>query len=210
MRTSAICRQWTVGVLGAIAACAVAVGATGCDPANLAGPTNPSLGPSSAPAAEPSSPTAAPASSNTGPGSSGAGCQAADLAYQAQYPGAAAGNYYDSVALVNRGSGGCQLAGLPSLFYTDGSGTVRPVPTVPETTGGAPYTVAPGGSVQFTIHTANGYGGFDSTSPQCAHPMTYRGLSVEVSGGRVPLGDVTIDVKCGDIMLLGWGAPTPH
>jgi hypothetical protein len=209
MRTSAICRQWTVGVVGALAACAVAV-ATGCDSPKLAAPASPSIPASTAPAAGSSSPdTGAPGSPSGSPAPAGTGCAAADLAYQAQTPGAAAGNYYDQVRLVSHGSVACQLAGYPALYYTDASGTVRPVPTLPEPAGNAsPYTVASGGSVAFTIHTVNGYGAYDPSDPRCAHPMLYRGLSVQVSGARVPLGDVVIDLKCGDILLSSWGAPS--
>jgi hypothetical protein len=197
-------------VLGALAACAVAVVTTGCDSPKLAAPAGPSAPASTGPAAGSSSPdTGAPAGPSTSAAPAGTGCTAADLAYQAQTPGAAAGSYYDQIRLVNHGTGACQLAGQPALYYTDASGTVRPVPTLPEPSDNvSPYRVAAGGSVAFTIHTVSGYGGYDPSGPACAHPMLYRGLSVQVSGGRVPLGDVAIDLKCGDILLRSWGTPT--
>jgi hypothetical protein len=211
MRISVIRRRWTVGVLGVLAAFAATCVATGCASATTAGgAANPSVA-ASTPSAPPSSPdTGTPSASPSSGTPEGDGCVAASLAYQAQFPGAGAGNYYDSIVLVNHGAGACQLAGYPSLYYTDASGAAKLVPTVPETSAGPPYIVAAGGQVQFTIHTPNGYSGYSSTSPQCAHPMTYHGLSVEVSAGRVPLPDVGIDLKCGDIRLTAWGAPQPH
>jgi hypothetical protein len=137
------------------------------------------------------------------------GCASATTAGGTANP-LVAGSYYDSIVLVNHSAGACQLAGYPNLSYTDASGTTKPVPTVPEASAGPPYTLAAGGQVQFTIHTANGYSGYSSTSPQCAHPMVYRGLSVQVSGGLVPLPNVGIDLKCGDIRLSAWGAPQPQ
>jgi hypothetical protein len=214
MRMSVICREWTVAVLGTIAACTAVCATTACSPATTtAGPANPSV--ASAPAAESPTPGAAsaPATVPSSPGTnsdSAGDCRATDLAYQAQVPGAAAGNYYDAILVINHGAGACRLGGYPNLYYTDASGATKLVPTVPETPDSPPYLVASGGSAQFIIHTANGYGGYGASAPQCAHPMLYRGLSVEVSGGRVPLPDVGIDLECGDIRLLGWAAPQPR
>jgi hypothetical protein len=200
--------------VGAIAAGAVVCATTACNPVTpVAGPANPPV--ASSPAAEPSSPasSSAPAAEPSSPGAKpvpATDCRAGDLAYRTQTPGAGAGNYYDAILLVNHGASSCRLAGNPNLYYTDASGSTRLVPTVPETPNSPPYLMASGGSAQFIIHTTNGYGGFDPSGPQCAHPMLYRGLSVEVSGGRVPLGTVQIDLKCGDIRLLGWAAPQPQ
>jgi hypothetical protein len=207
-----VCRQWTVAALGAVAACAVVFGTTACKAGtDAAGPAGPSIA-GSASAAEPSSTVSGspPAAQPSSPGTSfapGSDCRAADLAYRSHAGDAAAGNYYDDVLVVNHGTVACRLDGYPNLYYTDASGAIRLVPTVPEMPSSSPYVVASGGSAEFRIHTGNGYAGYGPSAPQCAHPMLYRGLSVEVSDGRVPLGDVQIDLKCGGILLLGWMAP---
>jgi hypothetical protein len=57
-------------------------------------------------------------------------------------------------------------------------------------------------------HEINGYGGYQPGAPQCAHPATYRHVSVALPGGAVSLGaDGTMSVQCGPITVGSWAAP---
>src|SRR5205809_598730 len=71
----------------------------------------------------------------------------------------------------------------------------------------ADYPLAPGARARTLLYTVNGYGGYDPSSPECAHPATYHNLSVQLGNGDViALSGFTLDVKCGDILVYNWAA----
>jgi hypothetical protein len=144
------------------------------------------------------SPTGAPTSTNAP-----LRCSATDLRYSNETRGAASGSVVVRYTLVMVGPSACRLDETPVLTYSDGS-TRAAIVLVPD---GAPteVVVGPGDTVEFTVQTVNGYGGYSADAPQCATTRVYHQLGVLMpDGGTIPLtgaADLTIQCLGGDGQL---------
>jgi hypothetical protein len=131
------------------------------------------------------------------------------LVYDRALSQGAAGTVFTDYTFHNAGTVACTVEGLPELSYVDGSGKAATVPLLHGTVGGS-VLVQPGKQVKFTASETNGYGGYSSGSPECAHPATYRQVSVVLPGGSVSLRtDGTLSVLCGGITVNSWSRPGP-
>jgi len=176
--------RWVLAGASAAAAVAVVVGVAAAvsRPVAAPPPAAPSMSPSAGvPSATPSvSDSPSPSSAPPGPRS----CTMKDLDRNPTWEaGAGSGQFYQTVVVHGAGTTPCQLSGYPVLLYSDlKSGQVKPLPYEhTEVVGAVPATLYPEGVVHFVVHTVNGYAGYDPGSPQCAHPMRYSGLLVELS-----------------------------
>jgi hypothetical protein len=109
-----------------------------------------------------------------------------------------------SVTVANHGQQTCSLSGLPVVWYTDAHGGLHKLPEAPDGGPGTRVVLRPGATAGFSILITNGYGGYDPGSPACAHPHSYRGMSVQVGADRVSVPDLRLDVQCGDISVGVW------
>jgi uncharacterized protein DUF4232 len=129
--------------------------------------------------------------------------------------GAAAGTAYTSIEVINASTAPCSVGGYPTVEYVDpDTHDKKAVPLDHDTTTGtstAPVTLLPGEAGRFTMRRTNGYGGYPSTAPECAHPHTYNNLDLKMpDGSRYDLGGLDISVQCGTITVVPWGAaPLP-
>jgi hypothetical protein len=165
-------------------------------------PPNPSDEPTTPPSTTPPSSTAPPASS-------GAPCTAASLRYDSAVSQGAMGTAFTDYTFHNGGSVACTVQGLPELSYVDDSGKTATVPLLPGPVG-EPVLVQPGKQVVFNLSEINGHGGYAPGAPECAHPATYRQVSVVLPGGSVSLrSDGTLSVLCGGITVRSWSRPGP-
>ena len=172
-------------------------------PASTA-PASPS--PSTGPTTPPSAP---PSSTTTPPPSEGGPCTAAALAYDSALSQGAMGTAITTYRFHNAGSVACTVEGLPQLSYVDNSGRSATVPLLHGTVGG-PVLVQPGKEVTFDLSETNGYGGYPTGAPECAHPATYRQVTVVLPGGSVSLrSNSTLSVQCGGITVNSWSRPGP-
>jgi hypothetical protein len=184
---------------GGLAACTgPAKGAPGGGPPPAPAATSPAPDPTGTTPTPPApTPTGAPVRA------AGADCRPGDLDPRTIYgDGAAAGSHGQQVVVRNASATACRLATFPALRQQDG----QPVPARPRDGGGqSAILLAPGGYAGFLVMTANGYGGYDPTSPACAHPRAYRDLSVVLAGGlRYPLRTFEVSLTCGEVSIGGW------
>jgi Protein of unknown function (DUF4232) len=162
------------------------------------------IGPSS-PAPPPSSSSPPPSSSS--PPSAGTGCTASSLVYDSMRPGGAAGTAYFTFRFHNAGIVSCTVQGSPQLSYVDTGGRAVTMPA-DHTPGGDSVLLTPGAAVELETHETNGTGGYQPGAPECAHPATYRQVSVVLPGGPVSLrSDGTMSVQCGVITVGFWTKP---
>ena len=131
-------------------------------------------------------------------------CTATDLVARPTESGGAMGSVGYDVTLGNRGQQACSLSGLPVVWYTDAQGGPHKLPENTDGDATGRVVLRPGATAGFTIMITDGYGGYDPTSPACAHPHSYRDMSVQVPGGRVSLPDLRLSVQCGDIQVGAW------
>lgn len=161
-------------------------------------------GPGTAPTTSPSAPSAPATSPATAVGA--VPCAAGDLVSPA-YAGTegAMGSAYLVLAITNAG-GDCTL-GTPTLWGLSGGKVVK-VPQHAE--GGGTVTVAAGRVATLSIRTVDGYGGYASGAPQCAHPATYTDLQLEWAPGtpRYHTGS-TLTVTCEDATVSAWDVSAP-
>jgi hypothetical protein len=199
--------------LGAAALAGIAVlGACGTHPASARAGASPSVGApftSTAPAPTLSgTPNAAPSATatSTSHGSSGgttAACLREHLTAGKVQAGAAAGTAGYTIQLTNHGSRTCTLSATPKLYYTTSAGTVHVIPVTP-VPGVKPLALPAGRIAETNVLTVDGYGGYATDSPHCAHPVVYRGISIGVGDGRVALPHFELDVTCDGVRVSGW------
>jgi len=136
-------------------------------------------------------------------------CRASDFRLVAVRSDGAMGSLYTTVSVTYRGGSGCRIASTPTLWYRTSAGRLVQMPTVPDG-GGGPATVAvrTGQSLFFVVRTVGGYGGYDPTSPECAHPATYRQIQVRLGDGFLSLRDWQLTVLCGKIWVRNWAPGT--
>ncbi|GAA5184862.1 hypothetical protein GCM10023322_27320 [Rugosimonospora acidiphila] len=138
----------------------------------------------------------------------GPSCRAGDLSLVSIQADGAAGSSYETVTVADDGHRSCGLSGTPSLVYTDSVGVTRNLPTSPSQPAQPGMTVRPGQRAQFTLRTVNGYGGYDPTSPACAHPVKYQHIALRFAdGSRLALTGLVLDVKCEGVQSTGWQSP---
>jgi hypothetical protein len=119
----------------------------------------------------------------------------------------AAGTVYFTFRFHNGGTVSCSVQGSPQMSYVDTSGVAVPMPA-DHTAGGDRVLLQAGDAVELVTHEINGYGGYQPGDPQCAHPATYRQVSVVLPGGSVSLkSDGTMSVQCGSITVGTWSKP---
>jgi Domain of unknown function (DUF4232) len=111
------------------------------------------------------------------------------------------------ITVINTGARPCALLGDEVVMvFTDSTGKTAVLPT--RSTGdsaAASRILGRGRQAQATVLTVNGYGGYDPSSPECAHPAVYRNLSLRFSGGGLlAVEGLALDVKCGDIRVSRW------
>jgi Protein of unknown function (DUF4232) len=198
-------RQVCVTVTGGIALC---ITATGCVSGN---PT--AFPPSTAPASPSSGATASATSESLRPAPSAppapARCRAGDLTLNSIHSDGASGHVGYETIVTNIGARPCRLIGdHVVVVYVDATGQTKTLPTRPASNDTpATPTLQSGQRAEMTLLIINGYGGYDPSSSACAHPAVYRNLSAKFSnGGLLPLKDLVLDVKCGDIVAHDWTA----
>lgn len=143
------------------------------------------------------SPTHSSTSSAThGPGDV-APCQPGQMSAVA-LTGVHTGNRDLVVTLINVGSTSCRVAGFPQLWHTEPGRAPALVPT--GTGAGEPsVTLAPRATAQALFSWTDGYGGYASTAPECAHPSHYHDLSFGIGTRKVSISVSGIDVQCGSV-----------
>jgi hypothetical protein len=152
-------------------------------------------------------PTAAPkpTATSTSHGSSGgtpAACRPEHLTAGKVQAGAAAGTAGYTIQLTNHGTK-CMLPAVAELNYTTSGGSVRTIPVTPVP--GAKRLALPAGrSAETNVLTVDGYGGYATDSAHCAHPVVYRGISLQVGSGRIALPHFELDVTCDGVRVSGW------
>jgi hypothetical protein len=132
-------------------------------------------------------------------------CQASDLTAGPISAGGAAGRAVYTVTVTNRSRVTCALSGSTPMYLNkvDGRFFLIPVTGLPAT---PDVTLRPGGRAQASIQTINGYGGYDPSDPECAHPATYTHISVQLPGSPLALPGLTLNVLCGDIDVDNWAS----
>ena len=145
----------------------------------------------------------ATSTSHTSSGGTPAACRRDDLTAGKVQGGAAAGSAGYTIQLTNHGTKKCTLAAIPKLYYVTTGGSVRAIPatSVPGTTS---LALAPGRTAETNVLTVDGYGGYATDSSHCAHPVVYRGISLRVGDGRIPLPHFELDVTCDGVRIAGW------
>ena len=163
----------------------------------------------SSPSTVPTQPSTAPTTPPSSQPQAGAPCTAAALVYDSMRGEGAAGTAYYTFRFHNGGSVSCTVQGSPELTYVDTGGTTHAIPVL-HGPAGALVLLAPGEAAQLVTHHINGYGGFSTGAPECAHPATYHQVAVVVADGSVSLRlDGTMSVQCGSITVESWSRPTP-
>lgn len=215
MFTTTVRGRYGLGV--AALACIAALGACGTHPATAGAGAGPrasapsAVAPitSTAPAPAPASaatPTAASSATSTSHGSSGgspAACRREQVTAGKVQAGAAAGTAGYTIQLTNQGRTTCTLSATPKLYYTTAAGTVRAMPltAVPDA---KPLALPAGRIAETNVLVVDGYGGYATSSPHCAHPVVYRGISIELGDGRLALPQFELDVTCDGVRVSGW------
>jgi hypothetical protein len=95
------------------------------------------------------------------------------------------------------------LPANPKLYYTSSAGTVHAIPVTP-TPGAVPLALAAGRAAETNVLTVDGYGGYPTDSPHCAHRIVYRGISLQVGNARLALPHFELDVTCDGVRVAGW------
>lgn len=142
--------------------------------------------------------------------SAGRHCQASDLTLVSIEGDGAAGHIAWVVTVANTGRRPCALLGDPAVVvFTDAAGHLVTVPTDREVRPPSGSTLlAPGQRAEMALYMVNGYGGYDPSAPQCAHPVVYRNLSTRIGRtGLLPLTGLVIDLKCDGITAYDWAVP---
>jgi Protein of unknown function (DUF4232) len=135
-------------------------------------------------------------------------CRASDFRLISVQSDGAMGSMYTTVSVVYRGPATCRIASTPTLRYRTAAGLLVPLPTVPEGDGPATVRLRTDRSVFFVVRTVSGYGGYDPTSPECAHPATYRQIQVRLGEGYLSLREWQLNVLCGKIWVRNWSLGT--
>ena len=113
------------------------------------------------------------------------------------------GSRYTTVEMRYHGSVICTLPNRPVVWYSSADGRKRLPMTGTEAQ--ATVRVGPGETIQFSMGTVDGFGGYDPSDPACAHPKHYRRLLVGMpGGGRISLGSTEIDAICDGVVWLPW------
>jgi hypothetical protein len=134
-------------------------------------------------------------------------CRAADLAAGPVQTGGAAGSAIHTVTVTNRTRETCALSGGTPTYLNKVHGRYFLIPVTGQPA--APDLVLqPGGRAQTSIKTINGYGGYDPSSPECAHPAEYGDILVQLPGSPLALPGLTLSVLCGDINVNYWTTAT--
>jgi hypothetical protein len=152
--------------------------------------------------------TASPPVPGASPRAAGGWCAAGDLSVAAVQGNGAMGHIGYPIVVTNTTGSACTLSGAtPVVLYRTAGGATATLPTKAAEPAAADYTLAPGARARTLIYIVNGYGGFDPSAPECAHPATYHNLSVQLKNGdAVAVAGFTLDVKCGDILVYNWAA----
>lgn len=109
--------------------------------------------------------------------------------------------------MKNTSGQSCELRGnKATIVYVNSAGKTATLPARQGSRGKpASPIVKPGQQVATVVTTINQYGGYDPSSPECAHPYVYRNLSLKFGNGSLlPLKGLVLDVKCGDIWVYDW------
>lgn len=136
-------------------------------------------------------------------------CGARDLALISIVSDGAAGQIGYVITVANTSHRSCRLLGhRATVVYRNAAGRTVTLPTVRsrrESPTGS--LLRPGRRAEMALLMVNGYGGYDPSSPECAHPAIYRNLSAAFHRrGLLPLDNLVLDVKCGDITAYDWVA----
>lgn len=201
MRISVAFRSLAVVTLALVTA--------GCGTSTGTPQAAPSSGSATAPAGStPPSITASPPVPGASPRAAGGWCATSDLSVAPVQASGAMGHVGYPVVVTNTTGTACKLSGAtPVVLYRTSGGATATLPTKPAESPAADYPLAPGARARTLLYTVNGYGGYDPSSPECAHPATYRDLSVQLKNGDgVALTGFVLDVKCGDILVYNWAA----
>ncbi|GIH20006.1 DUF4232 domain-containing protein [Rugosimonospora africana] len=134
-------------------------------------------------------------------------CRARDLVLDSIQGDGGGGSAFETVTVTNDSHTACRLPSTPSMVYTDTHGTTRRLPTSPQVPNPPAMLMRPGNEAQFTLRIVNGYGGYNPSSPACAHPATYQHIALTLPDGRLALTGLTLDVLCDGITVTGWSAP---
>jgi len=193
-----------------LAVVALALCAAGCGTSAGTAKGAPSSSAATAPASStPPDITASPSLPGASPRSAAGGwCAAGDVSVAPIQQNGAMGHVGYPIVVTNTSGAACKLpGGTPVVQYRTAAGTTVTLPTKPAEPPAADYPLAPGARARTLLYTVNGYGGYDPSSPECAHPATYHNLSVQLGNGDViALSGFTLDVKCGDILVYNWAA----
>jgi hypothetical protein len=92
------------------------------------------------------------------------------------------------------GKTGCAITAAPRMAYTDSAGHRVIIPQDPPPSGH--HSVRGGGTLTLTVYGRD-HNGENPLPPSCAHPTTYRGLSIDINGQWAALPGLTVTLPCG-------------
>ncbi len=171
-------------------------GGTGSPSASAGSAPAPSSAPSSAPTTSSTAPTTTGAQPPSGP------CTAAELSDDHVSSEGAMGTAYYDLTVTNTGTRSCLLK-LPTLWGKV-SGRAVKLPQHVDPSAPGSVTFPAGRRAVLTVAIANGYGGYDPTSPACAHPADYRMVELDLGNGPRFVSHLDMDLRCGDVRVSGW------
>lgn len=165
---------------------------------------SPAPPPSSAPAPStqpPSSPSSPPSAKSVGLHA----CRPSDFDARPYYGSeGAAGSAYYSITVRNVGDSPCTVTESPVLTgVNERTGRTERVPMTNDSSTTL-ITIPPGQWGYFTIRTANGFGGYEPSSPACANPRSYRDMVLVLNGSNFALRGYRLSWKCATADAIGW------
>ncbi|WP_194910099.1 DUF4232 domain-containing protein [Catenulispora rubra] len=158
----------------------------------------------SPPPVGPATTSTSPSTSTSQIGGAPPTCQASQLGpTPAIHTGIAGGSLGITVTFTNQSTTTCRLDDSVTLWSAEPKLPPTRVPTTPS--GNPAPVLAPGAKGTARIEWTDGYGGYQSSAPECNQPKHYHGLFIVEGGARFPLPGITLDVLCGGV-FADWEA----
>ena len=107
------------------------------------------------------------------------------------------------VAFGYLGTGGCTLDQPARMLYTDAAGQLVAFGLWNGSASGSKLEVKPHANVMFSVAVTIGNPGAPPP-PECAKPITYRGLVVKINEVSLPLPGVTLTLPCSGAGTTEW------
>lgn len=137
-------------------------------------------------------------------------CTAADLASPPrQGHGLASGSAYLHIIVTNTSGHDCTLHGAATIWGKRGGQLVKIPQSVVITGQPDTATLLAGDVAWLSVETVNGYGGYPTNAPACAHPTSYQDLELDLGAGIRYHTGAALTVTCGSPAVFPWEAAAP-